>query len=144
MSKQLNVLIDISGSMAEDCKNAVVKYLLNAIASHDEYENKNYYLIGNQCIQVADIAGSKITYDGQMAANAVNRYFQEISEEEKTLLISDGCFDVDTEKSISAHRDTVVCVAVGEDAMLSNLQRCSKNKKVYLAEDVTAALAACW
>ena len=144
MSKQLNILIDISGSMAEDCKNAVVKYLLNAIASHDEYENKKYYLIGDQCTQVADIAGLKIAYGGQMAANAVNGYFREISGEANTLLISDGCFDVDTEKSISAHRDMVVCVAIGEDAMLSNLQRCSKNKRVYLAEDAAAALAACW
>ena len=49
MSKQLNILIDISGSMAEDCKNAVVKYLLNAIASHDEYENKKYYLCQKLC-----------------------------------------------------------------------------------------------
>lgn len=144
MSKQLNVLIDISGSMAEDCKNAVVKYLLNAIASYDEFESKNYYLVSEQCTQVADMVGLKITYGGKMSVNAINGYFREISEEEKTLLISDGCFDVDTEKSISAHRNTVVCVAVGEDAMLSNLQRCSKNKKVYLAEDVTAALAACW
>lgn len=144
MSKQLNVLIDTSGSMAEDCKNAVVKYLLNAIASHDEYESKNYYLIGNRCERVEDITGLKITYGGQMTASAANGYFRETSGEIKTLLISDGCFDVDTEKSISAHRDTVVCIAVGEDAMLNNLQRCSKNKKVYLAEDAAAALASCW
>ena len=38
MSKYLNVLIDTSGSMAEDCKNAVVKYLLNAITSCDGIE----------------------------------------------------------------------------------------------------------
>ena len=71
-------------------------------------------------------------------------FFDEISEEAKTLLISDGCFDVDTEKSISSHRDAIVCIAVGEDAMLSNLQRCSRNKKVYLAEDAASAIAACW
>ena len=50
---------------------------------------------------------------------------------------------IDIEKAISKHKDNVVCVAVGEDAMLNNLQRCSKNKKVYLAEDVNAALSAC-
>ena len=50
---------------------------------------------------------------------------------------------LDIEKAISKHKDNVVCVAVGEDAMLNNLQRCSKNKKVYLAEDVNAALSAC-
>lgn len=143
MSKYLNVLIDTSGSMAEDCKNAVVKYLLNAITSCGRTEFKNCYLVGNQCTKVEDIAGLKITYGGQMTVNAINGYFREKSDEENTLLISDGCFDVDTEKSISKHRDNVVCVAVGEDAMLSNLQRCSKNKKVYLAEDVNAAIAAC-
>lgn len=144
MSKQLNVLIDTSGSMAEDCKSAVVKYLLNAIASHeDEYECKKYYLIGDRYEQVTDILGLKIVYGGQMTASAVNGYFQEISGETKTLLISDGCIDVDTEKSISAHRNAVVCVAIGEDAMLSNLQRCSKDKKVYFAEDITAAIASC-
>ena len=119
MSKYLNVLIDTSGSMAEDCKNAVVKYLLN-------------------------IAGLKITYGGQMTTTAINGCFREMSDEQNTLLISDGCFDVDTEKAISKHKDNVVCVAVGEDAMLNNLQRCSKNKKVYLAEDVNAAISACW
>ena len=143
MSKYLNVLIDTSGSMAEDCKNAIVKYLLNAITSCDEIVITNYFLVGNQCIKVEDIDSLKITYDGQMKATAINSYFREISDQENTLLISDGCFDVDTEKSISKHRDNVVCIAVGEDAMLNNLQRCSKNKKVYLAEDVNAAIAAC-
>lgn len=143
MSKQLNVLIDISGSMAEDCKNAVVKYLLNAIASCDKPEGKNYYLVGEQCRRIGDIDSLKITYGGQMSVNAIHDYFREISEEDETLLISDGCFDNDIEKSIYEHRKNVVCVAVGEDAMLGNLRRCSKNKKVYLAEDVTAAIAAC-
>ena len=143
MSKYLNVLIDTSGSMAEDCKNAVVKYLLNAITSCDGIEVKNCYWVGNQCIKADDIAGLKITYDGQMSTNAINGYFREISYGENTLLISDGCFDVDTEKAISKHKDNVVCVAVGEDAMLNNLQRCSKNKKVYLAEDINAAISAC-
>lgn len=143
MTKELNVLVDISGSMAEDCKNAVVKYLLNTIASYAELKNKNYYLAGNQCTKVENIDGLKITYAGQMSMNAINGYFRGVTEEDDTLLISDGCFDVDTKKAISKHRDTVVCVAVGEDAMLSNLQRCSKNNKVYLAEDVLAALSAC-
>ena len=143
MSKYLNVLIDTSGSMAEDCKNAVVKYLLNAITSCDRIEVKNCYLVGNQCIKADNIAGLKITYDGQMSTNAINGYFREISDRENTLLISDGCFDVYTEKAISKHKDNVVCVAVGEDAMLNNLQRCSKNKKVYLAEDINAAISAC-
>lgn len=143
MSKQLNVLIDTSGSMVEECKNAVVKYLLNAIDSCDEFEGKNYYLVGKQCTQVEDITGLKISYGGQMSVNAIKDYFRETSEEYNTLLISDGCFDIDIEKSISKHRDTVVCVAVGEDAMLNNLQRCSKNRSVYLAEDVVAAIAAC-
>lgn len=143
MSKYLNVLIDTSGSMAEDCKNAVVKYLLNAITSCDGIEVKNCYLVGSQCIKADDIAGLKITYDGHMSTTAINDYFREISDGENTLLISDGCFDVDAEKAISKHKDNVVCVAVGEDAMLNNLQRCSKNKKVYLAEDVSAAIYAC-
>lgn len=143
MSKYLNTLIDTSGSMAEDCKNAVVKYLLNAITSCDGIEVKNYYLVGNQCIKVEDIAGLKITYGGQMTTTAIDGCFREMSDEENTLLISDGCFDIDTEKAISKHKDKIVCVAVGEDAMLNNLQRCSKNKKVYLAEDVNAALLAC-
>ncbi len=143
MSKDFNVLVDTSGSMAEDCKNAVVKYLLNTIVSYAELESKSYYLVGNQCTKVEDIVGLKITYGGQLSVNAINDYFREIAEEDRTLLISDGCFDVDTEKSISKHRNTVVCVAVGEDAMLSNLQRCSKNKRAYLAEDIIAAIAAC-
>ena len=99
MSKYLNILIDTSGSMAEDCKNAVVKYLLNAITSCDGIEVKNYYLVGNQCIKVEDTAGLKITYGGQMTTTAINGCFREMSDEENTLLISDGCFDVDTEKA---------------------------------------------
>lgn len=143
MFKYLNVLIDISGSMAEDCKNAVVKYLLNAITSCDGTKVKSCYLVGNQCTKVEVMDGLKITYGGQMTATAINGCFREMSDEENVLLISDGCFDVDTEKSILKHRDKVICVAVGEDAMLNNLQRCSKNKKVYFAEDVNAAISAC-
>lgn len=144
MSKQLNVLIDTSGSMAEDCKNAVVKYLLNAIDSYDKSEVKNYYLLGQKCTQVKDISNLKITYGGQIAIGAIKEYFQEMSEEHNTLLVSDGSFGLDIEKLISKHKNRVVCVAVGEDAILSNLQRCSKNKKAYLAEDIVSAIVACW
>lgn len=119
---------DVAGEASD-----VVKY----------YRIRKSYLVGNQCIKAEDIASLKITYGGQMKATAINDYFREISDQENTLLISDGCFDVDTEKSISKQRDNIVCIAVGEDAMLNNLQRCSKNKKVYLAEDVNAAIAAC-
>ena len=143
MSQSLNVVIDTSGSMAEDCKSAVVKYLLNAITSCEGIVIMNCYLVGNQCVKAEDVASLKITYGGQMKATAINDYFREISDQENTLLISDGCFDIDIEKSISKQRNNVVCIAVGADAMLNNLQRCSKNKKVYLAEDVNAAIAAC-
>ena len=143
MSKYLNVLIDTSGSMAEDCKNAVIKYLLNAITSCEGVEIKNYYLVSDKCIKLEDITEIKITYGGQMMTTAISGYFRETSDEGNTLLISDGCFDIDTEKAISKHKDNIVCVAVGEDAMLNNLQRCSKNKKAYLAEDVIAAISAC-
>ena len=33
MSKTVNIVVDASGSMAEDDKNAVVKYLLNGICN---------------------------------------------------------------------------------------------------------------
>ena len=33
MSKTVNIVVDASGSMAEDDKNAVVKYLLNGISN---------------------------------------------------------------------------------------------------------------
>lgn len=143
MSKELNVLIDTSGSMGEDCKNAVVKYLLGTIISCAGTGYLNCYLAGNQCTKVENLSGVKITYGGQMTPNAINSYFNEALGDDKTLLISDGCFDVDVEKAISKFRDKVICVAVGEDAMISNLQRCSRNKKVYLAEDVNAAIAVC-
>ncbi|QFJ55277.1 VWA domain-containing protein [Pseudobutyrivibrio xylanivorans] len=142
MAKDINVLIDTSGSMAEDCKNAAVKYLLNTIASYTAVNVKNYYLVGGKCEKADAIDGLKIAYAGQISVNAVNEYFREVVEG-KTLLISDGCFDVDTERAISKHRDKVVCVAIGEDAMQSNLQHCSKNNRAYLAEDIIAAMSAC-
>ena len=72
MSKYLNILIDTSGSMAEDCKNAVIKYLLNAITSCDGLEVKNYYLVGNQCIKIEDIAGDTAGFTGAELANVLN------------------------------------------------------------------------
>ena len=131
MSKYLNILIDTSGSMAEDCKNAVVKYLLNAITSCDGIEVKNYYLVGNQCIKVEDIAGLKITYGGQMTTTAINGCFREMSNEENTLLISDGCFDVDTEKAISK-QNMSSC-----EAMALELKEAAENQGYDIVENKT-------
>ena len=143
MTKELTVLVDISGSMAEGCKNAVVNYLLNTIASKTDYIKQSIYLIGNS-LDKADEAGSfKINYGGQITVNAINKLFNEVPEGVPILLISDGCFDVDIENTLAKRREDIVCVAVGSDALLNNLQRCSKNKKVYQAEDIISAIMAC-
>lgn len=142
MTKELNVLVDVSGSMAEDCKNAVVNYLLNAISSKTDSIKINVYLLGNSLEKAEKVGGEKISYGGQMSVNVVNKAFHEMSEGTPVLVISDGCFDADTENALAKHKADIVCVAVGSDALLSNLQRCSKNKKIYQAEDIISAITA--
>ena len=131
MARELNVLVDVSGSMAEDCKNAVVRYLIHTILSQTKCVKKNIYLLGNTIEKVDDSENLKINYGGQISVSAVNQLFASGMNDAPVLLLSDGCFDVEIENALSKHQNKIVCVAVGSDALLHNLQRCSKNKKVY-------------
>lgn len=142
MARRVSVLIDTSGSMAEDCKGAVVKYVLNAIVSVSEEDDKEYkfYLVGNELTEIEDSRNFKIFYGGQLSLKAIKSVFDEDCE--GYLFISDGCFDSEIEAFLSKHNRQIVTVAIGADAMRNNLQRCSKHKNVFQASDVVAAIKA--
>ena len=141
MSKDLNVLVDVSGSMGEDCKDAVIKYLINTILSSNRFEKYYLYLINDTVTKIDDISKAKIKYEKHISQNAIKDFYDSVIDNEPVLFISDGCFEADIENTLSKHKSNMVCVAVGSDAIKGNLQRCSHNKKVYNAEDVTEAMA---
>ena len=142
MAELINVLVDTSGSMAEDCKGAVVKYTLNAIAS-EASEMKiqyNLYLLGKELLKIDDLKNFKILYGGEISIHALRVFSRSFESGEDSIFISDGCFNAEIESVLSKYKDHIVAVSVGGDAIINNLQRCSRDKKVYKASDVIAAL----
>ena len=140
MARQISVLIDTSGSMAEDCKGAVVKYVLNTIISVSEETQSDLKvcLVGDEMLVVEDTSNSKIAYRGELKTNGIRAALENGSE--GYLLISDGCFNSEVESLLTKNKDQIISVAIGADAMINNLQRCSRNKKVFQASDVIAAM----
>ena len=140
MAKCIGIVVDTSGSMVEDCKGAVVKYVLNTIASVMEEDEASYkmYLVGNEAITVENMANVKISYGGELTISAVRNAFADACD--GYLLVSDGCFNSEIESLLTKYKNHIISVAIGSDVMLNNLQRCSRDKKVYQASDIIAAI----
>ncbi|MFV0364672.1 MAG: hypothetical protein ACK5LL_16505 [Suipraeoptans sp.] len=142
MAKKLSILIDTSGSMSEDCKGAVVKYVINTINS--ELQNKKVpykvYLIGKHVESLEETANVKISYGGEFSLSALKSIFNDCSEDDCYALVSDGCISTEIEAFLSKYKSQIISVAIGSDALTNNLQRCSRGKNVYEASDIIAAL----
>jgi hypothetical protein len=132
--------VDASGSMAEDDKNAVVKYLLNGICNVSEFEDFRdvdfvLYQWGQSVKKFDSIENSKIEFTGRPLSSGVRELSQIIDENKPLIFISDGNFDRKDKESIKKLSKHIVTVFVGIDANRKILRDIATDGVVYSVAD---------
>lgn len=142
--KNINVIIDASGSMGEDEKNAVVKYLLNGMFSVIRNNlldvSLSLFQWGIETKQIDNFEKEKLCFAGRTSVKGLEELSSWINDQEPMILISDGNFESDVKKKIKQLSNRILPIFVGVDANRTILQDISTNKSVYSVVDFVQVL----
>lgn len=142
--KNINIIIDASGSMGEDEKNAVVKYLLNGMSSVQKNKSLDIslslYQWGVETKKIDDIEKAKISFVGKNTIEGLDVLYSLLDSQDVVILISDGNFESDVKKKIKELSNNILTISVGVDANRTILQDISTSKIVYSVVDFVQAL----
>lgn len=146
MSKIINIVVDASGSMAEDDKNAVVKYLINSICNvkqTSEFRDVEFVLFqwGNNSVKFENIEKAKLEFKGKTSYGDFTSIEGEIEYENPMILISDGGFSKNDKLKIEKLSRQILPIFIGIDANRSILKEIATDKVVYSATDLMQVLA---
>ena len=148
MSKTVNIVVDASGSMAEDDKNAVVKYLLNGICNVmgtpgiDDVEFALYQW-GQESKKIDNLEKAKIEFAGRSPLSGLEELKQIIDENQTMIFVSDGNFNSGDKAHIKKMSVNIIPIFVGIDANRTILQDIATEKVVYSVTDFMQAVYEC-
>ena len=145
--KKIIVIVDTSGSMAEDDKNAVVRYLLSDIGNLREKEEFSdcffaLYGWGEALQKVEDWGNIRFAFSGRSGTGGLEEIGKEEKEYGSLLLISDGNFTEDVKNAflkLGRDRRTAV-ISVGMDARRSVLREISTKGEVFAVTELVTAV----
>lgn len=146
MSRIINIVVDASGSMAEDDKNAVVKYLINSICNviqTEEFSDVEVVLFqwAKNSIRFENIEKAKLEFKGKASYDDFKPIEDEIEYESPMILISDGGFSKNDKVKIEKMSRKIIPIFIGIDANRSILKDIATDKVVYSVVDFMQALA---
>ena len=146
MSRIINIVVDASGSMAEDDKNAVVKYLINSICNviqTEEFSDVEVVLFqwAKNSIRFENIEKAKLEFKGKASYDDFKPTEDEIEYESPMILISDGGFSKNDKVKIEKMSRKIIPIFIGIDANRSILKDIATDKVVYSVVDFMQALA---
>jgi len=140
--------VDASGSMAEDDKNAVVKYLLNGICNvmgtpgFDDVEFALYQW-GQESKKIDNLEKAKIEFAGRSPLSGLEELKQIIDENQTMIFVSDGNFNSGDKAHIKKMSVNIIPIFVGIDANRTILQDIATEKVVYSVTDFMQAVYEC-
>ena len=138
----VNIIVDVSGSMIENGKDSVVKYLLYAIdgiLKDSALEAYKIYQWGKQLEELTEIR--KISFDsGKVSDNLVN--FLKDHIEDKNIIISDGGFSRDIKRGIKCLSDkkNIYYLGIGSDCDIAAIRMVAISDRIFPAQEVIPCL----
>ena len=145
MNKIVNIIVDASGSMAEDDKNAVIKYLLNGIRNISEtvdFHNIDFVLYqwGKISKKIDSLEKAKLKFLGNSSTSGLEELKQMVDKNQPLIFISDGNFDIRDKENIKKLSENIVTIFIGVDANRKILQDISTDQIVYSVIDFMQAI----
>jgi hypothetical protein len=145
LGKIINIVVDTSGSMTEDDKNGVVKYLLNGINNISEttdFKNIEFILYqwGSISKKIGNIDKAKLEFAGRGTIEGLDELSKMIDDNQALIFISDGNFTLKETEKIKKLSKSIVSIFIGVDANRLMLQKVSSEKIVYSVTDFVQAI----
>lgn len=133
------ILVDTSGSMVEEGKKSVVRYLLYAIEGllHNEWSGNAYkiYLCNND-VKEYDI---KVDFTGKASAEKLG-HFLEDKRDSVVLLLSDGGYSEEVKTVFKKSGVKLLALMVGCDCNKAVLQKMAGVENLYESTDLATCM----
>lgn len=140
MNKIVNIVVDASGSMAEDDKNGVVKYLLNGINNIIEtnlFDDVKFILYqwGQEIKKFENFEKAKIEFAGGSNSLGLEELKKLLSKDQTIIFISDGNFDLEYKVQLKDLSTNIITIFIGLDANRAILKDIATENVVYSVTD---------
>lgn len=140
MNKIVNIVVDTSGSMAEDDKNAVVKYFLNGIVNilkTSEFDNIDFILYqwGEESKKIESLQNAKLEFKGKASITGIEILQQYIDRNQSVIFVSDGNLSKQEKVGIRDLSVNILPIFVGIDANKAILKEIATKNLVYSIPD---------
>ena len=140
MNKIVNIVVDASGSMAEDDKNGVVKYLLNGINNIIEtnlFDDVKFILYqwGQEIKKFENFEKAKIEFAGGSNSLGLEEIKKLLSKDQIIIFISDGNFDLEYKVQLKDLSTNIITIFIGLDANRAILKDIATENVVYSVTD---------
>lgn len=145
MNTRVDILVDTSGSMIENGKEAVIKnliYTISRILRKEEYQEYQVNMLkwSNEVMPIKKL--SELRFSGQLSSRALKEYLDSQEVAPVILLISDGNFSIKERNIFKSTKNSYFdCIAVGIDADIFSLKKIASSGKVFKVPDIVSALA---
>jgi uncharacterized protein with von Willebrand factor type A (vWA) domain len=133
------ILVDTSGSMAEEGKKSVIRYLLYAIEGifSDEWPTIPYRIfLWNEEISEFE---SKVEFGGKSNVSVLSFFLSEHSDS-AVLLISDGSYSEEIKSVLKRADKKIIALMVGSDCNKARLQKMVGTENLYETADVATCI----
>ena len=137
------VLVDVSGSMMEEGKGSVVRYLLHAIEAlyTNEYTQTDYKIFMWNDEIVEYNPDTKIVFNGKNNEMTLSEFLKKCYDK-SLLFMGDGNYSDKVMKVISECKtERKLALMIGADCNRGKLQRVFGTSKIYDAADVAACIS---
>ena len=140
MNKIVNIVVDASGSMAEDDKNGVVKYLLNGINNIIEtnlFDDVKFILYqwGQEIKKFENFEKAKIEFAGGSNSLGLEEIKKLLSKDQTIIFTSDGNFDLEYKVQLKDLSTNIITIFIGLDANRAILKDIATENVVYSVTD---------
>jgi hypothetical protein len=140
LNKIVNIVVDASGSMAEDDKNGVVKYLLNGINNIIEtnlFDDVKFILYqwGQEIKKFENFEKAKIEFAGGSNSLGLEEIKKLLSKDQTIIFISDGNFDLEYKVQLKDLSTNIITIFIGLDANRAILKDIATENVVYSVTD---------
>ncbi len=144
MNIHVNIVMDASGSMSENGKVSIMKYIINSAEGYSKEEGTitlSLYQWGDKIEPLNDLAEFRIqdvNSEGDIV-EFVNKHMGE-----KILILSDGGFSIKTKKAVKGMRgkENVFCIGAGCDCNFPAIRSLIDDKNIFKPQDIIACLQA--
>lgn len=142
MNNRIDIIVDISGSISENGKAAVVKYLLYSIKNifmREEYSKYKVNLLqwSDKMMDVNSIA--ELRFNGTLNDEVMKKYLDGLEEKDAIILLTDGSFPTKIRnvfRNISEKKIKLYCVAIGAEADIFGLKKISTYPVIFNSADI--------